>query len=70
MLRHWDYRWGVASMATSLAVFWGDTLWDEVSHADTAEGLSIYDAMAEKAGADARLHALQEAVLRAGLRGR
>jgi acyl-homoserine-lactone acylase len=62
MLRHWDYRWGIASMPTSLAVFWGDTLWDELSRADTAEGLSIYDAMAEKAGAKARLHALVEAV--------
>ena len=62
MLRHWDYRWGIASMPTSLAVFWGDTLWDEVSKADTAEGLSIYDAMAEKAGAKARLGALVEAV--------
>lgn len=62
MLRHWDYRWGIASMPTSLAVFWGDTLWDEVSKADTAEGLSIYDAMAEKAGSKARLGALMEAV--------
>ena len=62
MLRNWDYRWGIASMPTSLAVFWGDTLWDEVSKADTAEGLSIYDAMARKAGGQARLHALVEAV--------
>ena len=30
LLRDWDYRWGVASMPTSLAVFWGDALWDEV----------------------------------------
>jgi len=61
LLRDWDYRWGIASMPTSLAVFWGDTLWDEVSKADTAEGLSIYDRMAAKAGAKARLHALVEA---------
>jgi acyl-homoserine-lactone acylase len=61
MLRHWDYRWGIASMPTSLAVFWGDTLWDEVSKLDTAEGLSIYDVMAEKAGPRARLQALAEA---------
>jgi acyl-homoserine-lactone acylase len=61
LLRDWDYRWGIASMPTSLAVFWGDTLWDEVSKADTAEGLSIYDRMAEKAGAKARLNALVEA---------
>jgi acyl-homoserine-lactone acylase len=61
LLRDWDYRWGIASMPTSLAVFWGDTLWDEVSKADTAEGLSVYDRMAEKAGAKARLNALVEA---------
>ncbi len=61
LLRGWDYRWGIASMPTSLAVFWGDTLWDEVSKADTAEGLSLYDKMAEKAGAGARLNALVEA---------
>jgi acyl-homoserine-lactone acylase len=61
LLRHWDYRWGMTSMATSLAVFWGDTLWDSIDKADTAEGLSIYDYMAEKAGPAARLHALVEA---------
>jgi acyl-homoserine-lactone acylase len=61
LLRGWDYRWGIASMPTTLAVFWGDTLWDEVSKADTAEGLSIYDVMAEKAGPKARLNALVEA---------
>jgi acyl-homoserine-lactone acylase len=61
MLHDWDYRWGIASMPTSLAVFWGDILWDEVNKADTSEGLSIYDVMAEKAGAKARLGALVEA---------
>ena len=35
-------------MPTSLAVFWGDTLWDEVSKADARRGLSIYDSMADK----------------------
>lgn len=61
LLRHWDYRWGVASMPTTLAVFWGDTLWDKVNAADTSEALSIYDYMAEKAGPKARLGALVEA---------
>jgi acyl-homoserine-lactone acylase len=61
LLRHWDYRWGITSIPTSLAVFWGDTLWDSVSKADTAEGVSIYDYMAEKAGPGARLQALVEA---------
>ena len=64
LLRNWDYRWGIASMPTSLAVFWGDTLWDEASKADNAKGLSIYDYMADKAGAKMRLQALSDAVER------
>ena len=62
LLRAWDYRWGIASMPTTLAVFWGDILWDKVSKEDTQEGLSIYDVMAEKAGPQARLQALADAV--------
>jgi acyl-homoserine-lactone acylase len=61
LLRTWDYRWGIASMPTSLAVFWGDILWDKASKLDSEEGLSVYDRMAEKAGPDARLAALSEA---------
>lgn len=61
LLRTWDYRWGIASMPTSLAVFWGDVLWDKASKLDTAEGLSVYDVMAEKAGPKVRLNALAEA---------
>ncbi|WP_448102586.1 penicillin acylase family protein [Luteibacter jiangsuensis] len=61
LLRTWDYRWGIASMPTSLAVFWGDLLWDKASGLDTAEGLSVYDLMAEKAGPAMRLAALSEA---------
>jgi acyl-homoserine-lactone acylase len=61
LLRHWNYRWGIASMPTTLAVFWGDILWDKMDKADNAEGLSVYDLMAQKAGAQARLQALLEA---------
>lgn len=64
LLRHWDFRWGIASMPTSLAVFWGDTLWDEVSAAAKAANLSVYDYMAGQAGPTARLHALLEASAR------
>ncbi|KZC37592.1 UNVERIFIED_ORG: penicillin amidase, partial [Rhodanobacter sp. FW104-R5] len=61
LLRSWDYRWGIASMPTSLAVFWGDTLWDKV-HAEAESGhQSVYDYMAGDAGAKARLDALVEA---------
>jgi len=61
LLRTWDYRWGIASMPTSLAVFWGDTLWDEVADKAKASGSNVYDYMAGPAGAAARLHALVEA---------
>lgn len=61
LLRGWDYRWGVASMPTSLAVFWGDILWDKVDKSDVSESLSVYDIMAERAGPKARLEALAEA---------
>jgi acyl-homoserine-lactone acylase len=61
LLRTWDYRWGIASMPTSLAVFWGDILWDKASKLDSEEGLSVYDMMAEKAGPQVRLNALAEA---------
>ncbi len=61
LLRNWDYRWGIASMPTSLAVFWGDALWDKVDKSDVSEGLSVYDIMAERAGPKARLGALAEA---------
>ncbi len=61
LLRDWDYRWGIASMPTSLAVFWGDILWDKVKLDDTSEAITVYDYMAEKAGPKARLDALVEA---------
>ena len=68
MLRTWNDRWGIASMPTSLAVFWGDTLWDEVNGAAQASGLDpqtsdmrVYDYIAEKATPQQRLHALLEA---------
>ncbi len=55
-------------MPTSLAVFWGDALWDEVGAAAATSNLDpqqevtrTYDYMAEKAGGAARLKALSEA---------
>jgi len=61
LLRHWDARWGITSMPTTLAVFWGDTLWDEVRADADAHAMSVYDYMAEKAGPKVRLRALVEA---------
>ena len=61
LLRGWDDRWGITSMPTALAVFWGDTLWDEVAPEARAAHMDIYDDMAGKAGPQRRLQALAEA---------
>jgi acyl-homoserine-lactone acylase len=69
MLRSWDCRWGIASMPTSLAVFWGDALWDVITPLAAASSLDpdaeaarMYDYMAQEATAKMRLDALSEAV--------
>lgn len=38
-LRKWDVRWGVASVPTSLAVFWGDEVWKHLRA--NAPGISV-----------------------------
>ncbi|HET6630957.1 MAG TPA: penicillin acylase family protein [Woeseiaceae bacterium] len=69
VLRRWNYRWGSASIPTSVAVFWGDTLWNEVRDAAEASGIDaharnmrVLDYIADKATAKQRLTALAEAV--------
>jgi acyl-homoserine-lactone acylase len=61
-LKAWDYRWRYDSTATSLAVFWGDQLWREVSSFAQAERLNVPDYIATRVGPDAKLAALTAAV--------
>jgi acyl-homoserine-lactone acylase len=44
-LRGWDDRWGADSVATSLAVFWGETLWTQVKVQAEDERVSVTEAM-------------------------
>ncbi|MFL6844594.1 MAG: penicillin acylase family protein [Allosphingosinicella sp.] len=47
-LRGWDYRWGAASVPTTLAMFWGERLWAEV-HEDGQKpmvSIDLIDALA------------------------
>jgi acyl-homoserine-lactone acylase len=62
MLRDWDRRWGVESVPTAVAVFWGDELWRRVSADEDLEGMPIYEYMAKKTAPDLRLQALGSAV--------
>jgi acyl-homoserine-lactone acylase len=61
VLRKWDYRWGVDSVAQSLAFFWGEELWSKSADAARAAGISVYQFMRTKATAEQRLNALAAA---------
>lgn len=43
VLRGWDDRWGVSSVPTSLAVFWGEELWTRTAADARRAGVSPYD---------------------------
>jgi acyl-homoserine-lactone acylase len=43
LLRTWNYRWGVNSIATSLAVFWGEDIFAQVRARADARGISPND---------------------------
>jgi len=61
LLRGWDDRWGYDSEATTLAVFWGDTLWPEVGPFAKAERMNVPFYIAQHVGPDAKLAALAKA---------
>ena len=64
LLKGWDHRWSNDSVATSLAVFWGDQLWREVGSFAQAERLNVPDYIVTRVSAQAKLAALTAAVNR------
>jgi acyl-homoserine-lactone acylase len=60
-LRAWDYRWSAGSVATSLAVYWGDTLGTLARGPAATASLPVYDYMVTRATAAERLGALAAA---------
>jgi acyl-homoserine-lactone acylase len=61
-LRRWDYRFGAASVPTSLAIFWGEEAW-RMSRADAeSEDMSVYDFIARKLTPEQKLQGLGAAV--------
>jgi acyl-homoserine-lactone acylase len=61
LLRHWDYRWSVSSVPTSLAVFWGTELWRRAGRAARQPGITTYGYLATGATPRERLEALAAA---------
>ena len=62
LLAGWDYRFGVDSVETTLAVYWGQALMDSVSTQASAAGINIYEYMEVNADAEQKLNALRDAV--------
>jgi acyl-homoserine-lactone acylase len=62
VLRDWDFRWSAGSIATALAVYWGDTLATMVGDDAGQARMSAYDYMAARATPAQRLEALAAAV--------
>jgi len=54
-LRAWDYRWGVESVPTSLAVFWGERAGRRVATDARASGISVMQYIASSRAAPADL---------------
>ena len=61
VLRDWDYRFGVNSIATSLANFWGVDIEQRVAHEARAAGMSVEDYAADKATPRELLQSLADA---------
>jgi len=59
-LRAWDHRWSAESVATSLAVFWGERLWQSVRRDPGSEDMLIFDAIASKMTPAQQLEALAQ----------
>lgn len=64
LLRGWDYRWGIDSQPTSLAVFWGDALWSTAVQPAQQALLPTWDYMADSTDDAQKLAALTAAVER------
>jgi len=58
LLRNWDFRWSADSVVTTLAVLWGDRLWEQVESAARTADVTVYDYLAERTGAQQKMTAL------------
>ena len=66
VLRKWDLRWNVDSVATSLAVFWGEDMQKRVGIDARKSGLYLSDYICTKAPPELLLHSLSKAAEKLG----
>jgi acyl-homoserine-lactone acylase len=62
LLRGWDFRWGVDSVANSVAIFWGDELWRRSTPEAQKAGVTVYEFIRSRATRALKLDALGAAV--------
>lgn len=60
-LKDWDYRWSATSVPTSVAIFYGEDLWQRVTPAARKANVSVYEYMRTRATAQERLESLSAA---------
>jgi acyl-homoserine-lactone acylase len=61
-LERWDSRWAVDSVANSLAMFWGDDLWQRVAGEAGKRGVTVYEYLERFTTDRERLDALSAVV--------
>lgn len=61
-LRSWDLRWGVDSIPTSLAVFWGEDVWRSAGRAGRNKGIATGDYVATSISPEQLLKSLSNAI--------
>jgi acyl-homoserine-lactone acylase len=61
LLRSWDFRWSATSVATSLAVFWGEEIGQRVGAEARRAGMSAETYVVSKASAEQQVQALAAA---------
>ncbi|MEO6223288.1 MAG: penicillin acylase family protein [Vicinamibacterales bacterium] len=61
-LRGWDYRWSATSVPTSIAMFYGEELWQRVTADARRANVTQYDFMRTRATAQQRLDAFDAAI--------
>jgi acyl-homoserine-lactone acylase len=64
LLRGWDRRWAIDSLATSLAVAWGEALWGALGKPLETSQISDYDEVIARGSPSIMLTALDEASAR------
>ncbi len=58
VLRAWDRRWSASSVATTLAVYWGEALWHEAGEAPHRSSVAVYNDVLARLSAAQKLKAL------------